>query len=386
MKAGPELRAVVRFARVNLVGDDWPRAGAVRPRLLPQRPHLLRPRQRRSRWSSGWWTGSTPGGHLFLGHAESLGGFTTKAARRPRPSTSPAPAHRAKQRCPCASSSSTTRRWSGRRCPRSWAARGCSSTTASDPIIALEKMRRERPDVDRARHRDAADGRAHLPAEAHGGAAAAGGRLLRPRRARAPRSRSTRSRRARWTSSTKPRLGVKGFLEDSANRIVHVVRAAGAGAGPRPRAASRSCRSSAPTPSSREAAAAHPRDHAQGRRRRRLDRRHRGAARAARGDAARRAGDRDRPAHARGLHRAVREAARPDLPDRGEGGRDERPARLRPRAHRARQPPPRRPALRRPLLRRRRGRAARVAPPPERRRPLPLGGAGRRAERASASS
>jgi chemotaxis protein methyltransferase CheR len=77
MKAGPEIRRVVRFARVNLVGDDWPAAPfdlvfcrnvliyfdrATKVRVVERLVERLDPR-----------------GFLFLGHAESLGGFTTCA-------------------------------------------------------------------------------------------------------------------------------------------------------------------------------------------------------------------------------------------------------------------------------------------------------------------
>jgi chemotaxis protein methyltransferase CheR len=77
MKAGPELRAILRFARVNLVGDGWPPGPfdlvfcrnvliyfdrATKLRVVER---LLERLDRR--------------GYLFLGHAESLGGFATGA-------------------------------------------------------------------------------------------------------------------------------------------------------------------------------------------------------------------------------------------------------------------------------------------------------------------
>jgi chemotaxis protein methyltransferase CheR len=78
MKAGPEIRSVVRFARVNLVGEGWPSGSPFdlvfcrnvliyfdRPGKIAVVERLL------ERLDSS--------GYLFLGHAESLGGFTTKA-------------------------------------------------------------------------------------------------------------------------------------------------------------------------------------------------------------------------------------------------------------------------------------------------------------------
>ncbi len=77
MKAGPELRAVVRVARVNLVGDAWPPGPfdlvfcrnvliyfdrATKRRVVDRLVERLDAR-----------------GYLFLGHAESLGGFATSA-------------------------------------------------------------------------------------------------------------------------------------------------------------------------------------------------------------------------------------------------------------------------------------------------------------------
>jgi hypothetical protein len=66
--------------------------------------------------------------------------------------------------------------------------------TASDPLFAMDKMRG--PGRDRPRHRDAAHGRADLPAQADGRAADAGGDLL-VAGGRAPRPASTRWRPAR---------------------------------------------------------------------------------------------------------------------------------------------------------------------------------------------
>jgi chemotaxis protein methyltransferase CheR len=77
MKAGPEIRALVRFARVNLVGDDWP-AG---PFDLVFCRNVLIYFDRKGKISvvERLLQRLDPAGFLFLGHAESLGGFTTNA-------------------------------------------------------------------------------------------------------------------------------------------------------------------------------------------------------------------------------------------------------------------------------------------------------------------
>ena len=78
MKAGPEIRSVIRFARVNLVGEDWPpppKFDLVFCRnvlIYFDRPGKIRVVERLLERID-------PGGYLFLGHAESLGGFTTRA-------------------------------------------------------------------------------------------------------------------------------------------------------------------------------------------------------------------------------------------------------------------------------------------------------------------
>ena len=102
---------------------------------------------------------------------------------------------------------------------------GMAVTTANDPIFAIEKMRRERPDaivldLEMPRmdgltflHRLMAED--PLPVVVCSGLALPGSEIA----VRALEEGAI-------DVVAKPRLGVKGFLEDSADRIVHVVRAA----------------------------------------------------------------------------------------------------------------------------------------------------------------
>ncbi len=78
MKAGPEIRAIVRFARVNLVGEAWPSAP---PFDLVFCRNVLIYFDRRSKIAvvERLIERLDAGGYLFLGHAESLGGFTARA-------------------------------------------------------------------------------------------------------------------------------------------------------------------------------------------------------------------------------------------------------------------------------------------------------------------
>jgi chemotaxis protein methyltransferase CheR len=77
MKAGPEIRELVRFARVNLNGDGWPEG---RFDLVFCRNVLIYfERRAKQRVVERLLDRLEPGGHLFLGHAESLGGLTTRA-------------------------------------------------------------------------------------------------------------------------------------------------------------------------------------------------------------------------------------------------------------------------------------------------------------------
>ncbi len=78
MKAGPEIRAIIRFARVNLVGEDWP-AGAPFDLVFCRNVLIYFERQAKITVVERLLDRLQPGGYLFLGHAESLGGFTTKA-------------------------------------------------------------------------------------------------------------------------------------------------------------------------------------------------------------------------------------------------------------------------------------------------------------------
>ena len=78
MKAGPELRAIVRFARVNLVGDGWP-GGPPFDLVFCRNVLIYFERQAKTTVVERLLDRLDPRGYLFLGHAESLGGFTGKA-------------------------------------------------------------------------------------------------------------------------------------------------------------------------------------------------------------------------------------------------------------------------------------------------------------------
>ncbi len=78
MKAGPEIRAIVRFARVNLVGNDWP-GGPPFDLVFCRNVLIYFDRPAKIAVVERLVDRLEPRGYLFLGHAESLGGFTTKA-------------------------------------------------------------------------------------------------------------------------------------------------------------------------------------------------------------------------------------------------------------------------------------------------------------------
>ena len=78
MKAGPELREIVRFARVNLVGDAWP-GGPPFDLVFCRNVLIYFERQSKTAVVERLLERLDPRGYLFLGHAESLGGFTARA-------------------------------------------------------------------------------------------------------------------------------------------------------------------------------------------------------------------------------------------------------------------------------------------------------------------
>jgi chemotaxis protein methyltransferase CheR len=89
MKAGPELRAIVSFHRVNLVGETWP-GGPPFDLVFCRNVLIYFDRATKVRVVERLLGRLDPRGYLFLGHAESLGGVT--AAGRPVVPTVYAPA------------------------------------------------------------------------------------------------------------------------------------------------------------------------------------------------------------------------------------------------------------------------------------------------------
>lgn len=78
MKAGPEIRAIVRFARVNLVGDGWP-SGPPFDLVFCRNVLIYFDRKAKIAVVERLLDRIDAGGYLFLGHAESLGGLTARA-------------------------------------------------------------------------------------------------------------------------------------------------------------------------------------------------------------------------------------------------------------------------------------------------------------------
>ena len=78
MQAGPEIRALVKFTRVNLVGDAWP-GGPPFDLVFCRNVLIYFERQAKIAVVERLLERLDPSGFLFLGHAESLGGFTVKA-------------------------------------------------------------------------------------------------------------------------------------------------------------------------------------------------------------------------------------------------------------------------------------------------------------------
>jgi chemotaxis protein methyltransferase CheR len=77
MKAGPEIRALVRFSRLNLK-HEWPTIGQF-DLVFCRNVLIYFDRETKAKVVNGLLDRLLPQGHLFLGHAESLGGFTSRA-------------------------------------------------------------------------------------------------------------------------------------------------------------------------------------------------------------------------------------------------------------------------------------------------------------------
>ena len=81
MKAGPEIRALVSFDRVNLNGDAWPTGPF--DLVFCRNVLIYFERAAKARVVDRLLDRLDPGGYLFLGHAESLGGLPRARAVLP---------------------------------------------------------------------------------------------------------------------------------------------------------------------------------------------------------------------------------------------------------------------------------------------------------------
>jgi len=77
MRAGPEIRSLVKFARLNLNGDDWPPAASF-DLVFCRNVLIYFDKSTKEKVVDKLVDRLVPGGNLFLGHAESLGGFATR--------------------------------------------------------------------------------------------------------------------------------------------------------------------------------------------------------------------------------------------------------------------------------------------------------------------
>jgi chemotaxis protein methyltransferase CheR len=77
MRAGPEIRSLIRFERLNLNGDEWPAAGSF-DLVFCRNVLIYFDRVTKEKVVNRLLDRLVPTGHLFLGHAESLGGFTDR--------------------------------------------------------------------------------------------------------------------------------------------------------------------------------------------------------------------------------------------------------------------------------------------------------------------
>jgi chemotaxis protein methyltransferase CheR len=77
MKAGPELRALVRFERLNLAGDNWPPDGPF-DAILCRNVLIYFDAGGKRRAVARLLDRLAPGGFFFVGHAESLNGIADR--------------------------------------------------------------------------------------------------------------------------------------------------------------------------------------------------------------------------------------------------------------------------------------------------------------------